>query len=191
MLKSYVHKSLVSHAFNYVPGITVLGAFVYVLVKHPYLMGFKSQYDISGSASDALLFLAFFLILLLIVFQFHKSYLLYVPSTYLSFDSTGISFKRFKKEYRFIKWEEVEVVDLKIESEWLLNMYVKTKSEGSVRIELSELPILSIIKKPGVRYNFLKLAAVANENPMLKEKLNLEQMEDLYIYSNVRLKSLT
>lgn len=168
-----------------------MGAFIYVLVKHPYLMGFKTQYDISGSVSDALLFLAFFLILLLIVFQFHKSYLLYVPSTYLSFDSTGISFKRFKKEYRFIKWEEVEAIDLKIESEWLLNLYLETKSKGSIRIALSELPLLSIMKKPGVRYNFLKLAAVANENPIFKEKLNQEQMEDLYIYSNVRLKSLT
>src|ERR1700712_3031797 len=116
------------------------------------------------SANDALSFAAIFVILMLLLIQALKAYLLYTPSTYLSFSSTGVSFKRFKKKYRIIKWEDVEVIDLKIESEWLLNLHFETKSEGSIRAELSEYWLLSITRKECVKYNFLKLAVVANHN---------------------------
>ncbi len=186
MLKSYIHKSLISHVLNHVIGIIIFAVFIFVVVKYQALIGIKNQYDIIHSPSDALLFASIFLILLVMLIQARKGYLLYIPSTYLSFGSTGISFKRFKKEYRFVKWEDIEAIDLKIESEWLLNLHIKTKSEGSIRVELTELWILSITRKCCVNYNFLKLAAIANENTTLKEKLNQEQMEDMYNYSGVK-----
>lgn len=186
MLRVYIHKSFTSHALNHLIGIIVLGAFVYVTLKHSDLIGFKNQYDIISSPSDALSFVSFFLILLLIMIQARKGYLLYVPSTYISFDSVGISFKKFKKEYRFMRWENIQEIELKVENEWLLNMHIKGINGDITRVELSELWVLSITKKHCVNYNFFKLMAIANENPMLMKNLIPEQIEVLYKTSGVK-----
>jgi hypothetical protein len=76
---------------------------------------------------------------------------------------------------------------LKIESEWLLNMLIKDTNGNVLKIELAELWFLSVAKKWCVCYNFLKIAAIANENPVLIKKLNLDQVEYLYYYSGVRI----
>ncbi|HTE32627.1 MAG TPA: hypothetical protein VK666_19740 [Chryseolinea sp.] len=180
MLRVYLHKSFTSHAINHFAGILVLVAFVYIALKYPNATPFKDQYDVFGSPGDALSFLAFMCILLLVMFQASKGYLLYVPSTYISFDTVGISFLKFKKELRFITWEDIQEIDLAVESEWLLNIYIRCTNGEVIRLELSELWGLSITKNKCVNYNFMKLLAIADRNPMLMKRLIPEQVEVLY-----------
>ena len=186
MLKSYIHKSLISHVLNHVIGIIIFAIYLYILVKDKSLLGIKDEYDVIHSPSDALSFVSFFIILLLLITQARKGYLLYIPSTYLSFGSDGISFKRLRKENRFIKWEDIAIIDLSVESEWLLTMFIKEKKGNITKVELSELWLLSITKKWCVHHNFLKFAALASKHPNLMEKLVPEQMEALYNYSGVK-----
>jgi len=187
MLKAYIHKSLISHVLNHFIGIIIFAIYLYILVKDKSLLGIKDQYDVIHSPSDALSFVSFFLILLLLITQARKGYLLYFPSTYLSFGSKGISFKRLRKENRFIKWEDIEVIDLSVESEWLLTMFIKEKKGSITRVELSELWLLSITKKLCVNHNFLKLIAVANKNSLLMSKLDQEQIAGLNLQSGVEI----
>jgi hypothetical protein len=185
MLKAYIYKNFISHVLNQAIGGFVLVVFSYLAIKHPEAVGIKDQYDILNSMSDFLLLVSLFLLLGLALIQFIKGYLLYIPSTYISFDSEGVAFKRFGRKYRFIKWQEIEVIDLEIESEWLLNVLIKDTKGGTTKVELSELWALSITKKWCVHYNFLKLAALANKNSSLMGKLVPDQMETLYNYSGV------
>lgn len=179
MLKGYLHKSFLAHALNHVFGIVIAVFFVYLTAKHPSILGFKAQYDLFNSAGDTLSFTSAFLIIVLIIIQIPKGYLLYIPSTYVGFDKQGISFRRFKREYKFVNWIDVQEIELKVESDWLLTMYIKTGTEGDVRVELTELWLLSVTKKMCVNYNFLKLSAIANKNPILMSKLVNEQVEEL------------
>jgi hypothetical protein len=121
-------------------------------------------------------------------FQAQKGYLLYTPSTYLGFDSRGISFRKFNKEYKFLAWENIQEIDLRIEGEWLLTMFIKLPHQEVVRAELTELWLLSITKRRCVNHNFLKLLAIANQNPNLMIKLIPEQIEELKMSSGIKLK---
>jgi len=185
MLKSYIYRSFTYHVFNQIAGSIVLAVFSFVALKHPDLIGIKDQYDFIRS-SDILSFMSFFLILILMLVQFMKGYLLYTPSTYLSFNSLGISFKKFKKEYQFIKWEDVQIIELKVESEWLLTMFIKKHNADVIRVELSSLWLLSITKKWCVCHNFLKLITMANNNQVLMTKLVPDQVDELYVYCGVK-----
>ncbi len=185
MLKSYIHKSLTSHVLNHVIGIIIFALYLYILVKDKSLLGIKDQYDVIHSPSDALSFVSFFLILLLLIIQARKGYLLYTPSTYLSFGSDGISFKRLRKENRLLKWEDIDIIDLGVESEWLLTMFIKEKKGSIIRVELSDLWLLSITRRLCVNHNFLKLIAIANINSSFMSKLDQKQIADLSLQAGV------
>jgi hypothetical protein len=185
MLKSYVHKSFISHALNQSIGVVLSFSFLLVVIRAPHLIGMKGQYDIFNVPCDTLSFISSFLILLLVIVQVVKSYLLYIPSTYITFNSSGMSFKMLKKEYKFLRWEDVLEIELAIESEWLLAILIKTGSGQVVKAELTQLWILSLTRKWGVCHNFLKLIAIANNNPNLKSKMLHEQIEKLNSYCGV------
>src|SRR6478736_9616477 len=121
MIKAYVYKGIKLHALNYSIGFCVLLIFVYLIAKHPAALGVKNEYDILHSAADLMMFLCYFLMLMLIVLQATKSYLFYVPSTYIGFDSNGIFFRRFSKIYFSISWGDIEKIDIDIQGEWLLS----------------------------------------------------------------------
>lgn len=177
MIKAYVRKSLFQHATNHLVGIIFLILFILTLIWFRDLIGLSNEYNILESTNDMLSFFALSIILFLMILQAQKGYLLYLPSTYLKFDLNGISFQMLKKEYRFIKWSEILAIDLSIESEWFLGMTLRMTDESTLRVDLTELWLLSVTKRLCVKHNFLKLSAFANVNQKLREKLKSDQVE--------------
>lgn len=180
MLRTYYYKNLFSHACNQVIGLVIL--LLYGYINYAGLIKFKYQYDIIHDVNDALSFTSFILILMFFGIQFIKGFLLYIPSTYLSFNDKGISFKKLKKEFQFINWEEIKLIELKIENEWMLNLFIEKYDGKIVRVVLSELWLLSLSRKLCVNHNFLKFIAIANINSVLMKKLDSEQVQDFYEY---------
>ena len=78
MLRTYLYKNVFVHACHQLLGLVIAIAFIYV--HYTGLIGLKPQYDISHSVNDAISFLAIFLVMLLVGFQFLKGYLLYFSS---------------------------------------------------------------------------------------------------------------
>ncbi len=183
MLRTYLYKNVFVHACHQLLGLVIAIAFIYV--HYTGLIGLKPQYDISHSVNDAISFLAIFLVMLLVGFQFLKGYLLYFPSIYLSFGTNGLSFKKFKNEFRFIKWDDIKIIALKVENEWMLNLFIEKYDGEVIRLVLSELWLLSFTRKLCVNHNFLKFLAIANKYPILMTKLDKKQIEEFYRYCDI------
>ena len=183
MLRTYYYKNLFSHVCNQVLGYLILLGYGYL--NYTGLTGFKLQYDILHNENDALSFAILFLVLALFLIQATKSYLLYFPSTYLIFDGKGISFNKFKREFQYIDWQEINLIRLEIENEWMLNIFIE-KSDGEViRLVLSEKWLLSFSRKLCIKHNFLKLMSIAKNNPILMKKLDSDEVQDFYEYCGI------
>lgn len=183
MLKTYLHPKLfITRVIHKAIGLVIALFFGVITKKFPFLFGFKNQYDVLGSTSDAILFVYFFLFLFLILFQGVKSHLIYVPSTYLNFNTEGVSFLRKKKEFKFITWDNINRVELLKDFEGLLYVIIVEKGGSSFKLELCHSWLLSLPRKRYVRHNFHKLMDIVHVNKRFEEKLIKEEIEDLYFY---------
>ncbi len=178
MLRTYYYKNSFFHGCNQTIGFIILMGFGYI--SYVDLLGFKNKYNVLNDINDSLSFISFFLIMLAFVFQASKSFILYIPSTYLNFDDNGISLRKFKKGIQFFKWEDIRKIELDVQNEWLLNLFIVKKNGEIVRVILTELWLLSLTRKLCVNHNFLKLIAIAHKNSNLMAKLNPDEVKVFY-----------
>jgi hypothetical protein len=178
MLRTYYYKNIFSHAFNQTFGFIILMGFGYI--TYIDLLGLKSEYNVINDINDSLSFISLFLVMIAFLFQASKSFIMYVPSTYLHFNDEGVSFRKFKKEIQFFKWEEIRKIELEVQNEWLLNLFIIKNDGEIIRVILTELWLLSFSRKLCVSHNFLKLIAIANKNSNLMTKLDSDEIKVFY-----------
>lgn len=186
MLRSYVYRGLVRHFINHLIGIIVFGIYFYLAFFYESDLLVKESYDLLNNEDDFSQFIWFFLLLGFMTIQVTKSYIIYLPSTYLSFSDVGISFKKLNRENKLIEWGEIEKIELSVEGEWFLSLLVKCKGQENLEVRLTSMWLLSLSRKWCVNYNFLKFYAIATDNISLMSKLDTQEIEEFKLYAGLK-----
>lgn len=183
MIKVYVYKGIISHGIRFLPGTSILILYCFLVLREPQILGIQEKYD--SISHDVLSFATLLAMFCVVLLQFFKSYLIFFPSTHITFDHEKIELEERFSKTSTIFWSEIEAIDLDIgDNRLLIISFVKSDGE-IIKCYMKELWLLSISVNWCVRYNFYKLIAIADVNLTLKSKLNPEQLQFMYAKTQI------
>jgi hypothetical protein len=172
MLNTYYFKSFFKYA---IPNI--LGFIIWVISCGLYLSIFGNKEILSN-----FYILIFLIITILLGFQCTHGYLIYAKSTKLYCFNNRIEIHQSNIKPIIYYWDSILRIELQIEKNNLLNMYVILNNENELRFILKKKWLMSIVSKKSAKANFEDLELLFKSNPEFENKFNQDLLIDFRKY---------